>query len=109
MERRYLQCDICGDKWDITNTELNPMVNPGLQYHNKRVREGVRQFKIIKQRAIEDGIIVSDEFDICDGCYNKIDRFIFDIANEEEGPNYNAQFYIVIYRNLTYINKQYFR
>ena len=91
MERRYLQCDICGDKWDITNTELKPMVNPGISYHNKRVREGVRQFKILRERADEDGRIVSDYIDLCDACYNKLDRFIFDITNDlEVGPNYNA-------------------
>jgi hypothetical protein len=25
MIRRYLQCDICGDKWDITDSDLGEM------------------------------------------------------------------------------------
>ena len=83
MERRYLQCDICGDLWDITDTELNPLVNPGLQYNNKRVREGVRWFKILKQKSAEDGRVMSSDIDICDGCYNKLDRFIYDISERK--------------------------
>lgn len=84
MERRYLQCDICGDKWDITNTDLSSYVSPGLCYNNNKVREGVRQFKILKLTAASDGRVMSDDLDLCDGCYNKLDRFIYDLTKGEE-------------------------
>ena len=84
MIRRYLQCDICGDKWDITNTDLDGRVNPGLSYIHNKVKEGVRQFKVMKLSYLGDGRVPCDDLDICDKCYNKIDRFIFDLARGDE-------------------------
>ena len=84
MIRRYLQCDICGDKWDITDIDLSERVNPGLIYMNNRALEGVRQFKLMKLTALDEDRISVDNLDICDGCYNKLDRFIYELANGED-------------------------
>lgn len=84
MERRYLQCDICGSKWDITDTSLAERINPGLCYINNRVKEGVRHFKLMSLSAIDDNKISVVDLDLCDGCYNKLDRFIFELANGGE-------------------------
>ena len=86
MIRRYLQCDICGDKWDITDTDLSERVNPGLIYMNNRALEGVRQFKLMKLTAEDNKMtsVRSIDLDICDKCYNKLDRFIYELAKGEE-------------------------
>lgn len=84
MQRLYLQCDICGDKWDITDTDLSKLINPGLRYNNNEVRKGVRQFKIVRQKAVSDNSIICDDLDICNECYNKLDRFIYELAKGEE-------------------------
>ena len=84
MVRRYLQCDICGDKWDITDTELMERVNPGLTYIHNKVKDGVRYFKIVKLSYEDDGRVPCNDLDICDNCYNKIDGFIFNLARGEE-------------------------
>lgn len=84
MERRYLQCDLCGDKWDITNTELSGLISPGYFYHRNKVKEGVRMFRIVKEKAIDDERVIGNDLDLCDGCYNRLDRFIFDLTKRKE-------------------------
>ena len=91
MVKKILQCDICGDKWDITNTDYCDYVYPGYSYIKECIREGKRTYIIKIGTACEDGRVEEDEIDICDKCYRSIDRFIERLKIDEEvGPNYNA-------------------
>lgn len=84
MTRTYIKCDLCGDMWDVTDTKLSKFTNPGFFYHNNKVREGVRRFRIVKERAVADDHIMGDDLDLCDKCYNAIERFIFSLSEEGE-------------------------
>lgn len=84
MLRKYLSCDICGSKWDITNTDLNDKTMPGYNYTVNKVREGCRRFHFQTIEVKSDDRAYKEDLDICDKCYNKLDRFIFELANEEE-------------------------
>lgn len=86
MIRRYLQCDICSSKWDITNTDLGDQYEPGSIYFEHKVRDGVRAFNIQTVELKSDDRIYRNNLDICDECYNKLDRFIFELAKGEENP-----------------------
>lgn len=87
MIRKILSCDICGSKWDITDTDLFEKINPGLCYANDKIVGGCRRFDILSVRALSEDKIARDYMDICDNCYNKIDRFIFDL--KEGGSDAN--------------------
>ena len=80
MLRRYLTCDICGDKWDITDTEYADKIDPGYWYIYNKAIEGCRQFRIQRMEVKTDNRLYYENLDICDKCYNKIDRFIYDLA-----------------------------
>lgn len=84
MLRKYLTCDICGSKWDITNTPFDDRVDPGTCYRNAKVMDGVRKFGVYTLTAHEDTRVSMENLDMCDKCYNKLDRFIYELANEEE-------------------------
>lgn len=85
MTRTYLQCDLCGDKWDVTDTDYyKNSVYPGLQYVKDCVSTGRRQFIIQKVNFTTDERLERDDLDICDRCYNAIDRFLFSLGKEEE-------------------------
>lgn len=79
MVRIYLTCDICGSKWDITDTDYAKNVYPGTMYIHTRVKEGIRNMIIQNGKVTDDDRLERNDMDICDKCYNKIDRFIFDL------------------------------
>lgn len=83
MLRKFLICDICGDKWDITNTDYADKVDPGEYYNHNKVREGCRQFRIQKMEVKSDDRMYFERLDLCDKCYNKLDRFIYELAKGE--------------------------
>lgn len=84
MIRTYLQCDLCGSKWDITFTNYNKAICPGWGYTSKCIEEGKRKFIIKTGNHTDDGRIEMDDIDICDKCYNAIDRFMFSLSEEGE-------------------------
>lgn len=88
MIRKFLTCDICGDKWDITDTNLNDKVSAGLVYTMDKAREGYRRFHLQSIEVKSDDLMYREDLDICDKCYNKLDRFIYDLTKEGE-PNAN--------------------
>lgn len=81
MIRKFLTCDICGDKWDITDTNLNDKVSAGLVYTMDKVRDGCRRFHLQSIEVKSDDLMYREDLDICDKCYNKLDKFIYDLAN----------------------------
>lgn len=87
MLRKFLSCDLCGDKWDITDTDYYKMINPGLYYTNNKVIEGSRQFVILRATALSEDRVSKTDLDICDKCYNKLERFMFDL--KEGGADAN--------------------
>lgn len=84
MIRKFLTCDICGDKWDITDTNLNDKVSAGLVYTMDKAREGYRRFHLQSIEVKSDDLMYREDLDICDKCYNKLDRFIYDLTKEGE-------------------------
>jgi hypothetical protein len=84
MKRTYLQCDLCGDKWDITFTEMNKAIYPGWAYTSQCIKDGKRKFIIKTGTYTDDGRVEMDDIDICDKCYNALDRFLFSLGEEEE-------------------------
>ena len=84
MVRKYLECDICGDKWDITNTNFGDKPYPGTIYIHRNIKECLRTFIIQKGKVTFDDRLERHDMDICDKCYKKIDRFIYDLAKEKE-------------------------
>lgn len=84
MIRKFLTCDICGDKWDITETNLNDKVSAGLVYTMDKAREGYRRFHLQSIEVKSDDLMYREDLDICDKCYNKLDRFIYDLTKEGE-------------------------
>ncbi len=83
MIRKFLTCDICGDKWDITDTNLNDKVSAGLVYTMDKAREGCRRFHLQSIEVKADDLMYREDLDICDKCYNKLDRFIYDLTKGE--------------------------
>lgn len=79
MVRRYLQCDICGDKWDITDTKLNNALCPTTAYISQCIKDGKRQYKIYKATVTDDERTETDAIDICDRCYNAIEKFMYSL------------------------------
>ena len=84
MIRTYLQCDLCGSKWDITFTEYNKSICPGSNFTSQCIREGRRKVIIKMGTPQDDGRIEYDDLDICDKCYNALDRFMFSLSEEGE-------------------------
>lgn len=82
MVVKYLQCDICGDKWDITGTRLNDSICPSMSYVTELVKNGKRKYIIKKGTATDDGRLELDCVDICDECYNKLNTLFMRIARE---------------------------
>lgn len=80
MVRTYLNCDICGDKWDITETNYARIPYPGTRYVHDCVKKSKRTIIIHTGKVTVDDRLELDEMDICDKCYNKIDRFIYDLT-----------------------------
>lgn len=87
MIKKILTCDICGDKWDITNTDYADKVDPGEFYQINKVREGCRQFRLQKMEVKLDDYMHYERLDLCDKCYNKLDRFIYDLTKGEINAN----------------------
>lgn len=84
MERRVLQCDICGNRWDITNTQYAFRPCPGTAYIHQEVKNNKRNLMLQKLKVTSDDRMEREDIDICDCCYYKIDKFIGNIINEEE-------------------------
>ena len=84
MIRTYLQCDICGDKWDITDNDINDFTSPGWAYIRQCIKDERRKYLIKIGKYKDDGRIEADDIDICDKCYNAIDRFIFSLKEDKE-------------------------
>lgn len=84
MTITYLQCDLCGSKWDITCTPLSNAIKPGWAYNRQCLKEGRRKYIIKTGEPKGDGNIELNDLDICDKCYNAIDRFLFSLGKEEE-------------------------
>lgn len=87
MIRIYLTCDICGSKWEITNTEYANKPYPGTRYIHNCVKEDRRNIIIQKGKVTDDDRLERDDMDICDRCYRMIDRFIFDLKEGKEDAN----------------------
>lgn len=86
MTRVYIICDICGSKWEITNTEYANKPYPGTRYIRNCVKEDRRN--IIIQKGKSNGYKLERyDMDICDRCYRMIDRFIFDLKEGKEDAN----------------------
>lgn len=83
MIRTYINCDICGDKWDITETDYARHQYPGTRYIHDCVKKSKRTM-IIHTGTVTNDRLVLDCMDICDKCYNKIDRFIYDLTKGAE-------------------------
>lgn len=85
MIRTYLQCDLCGDKWDITSTEYSSRLNyPGTAYIKDCLKDGRRRYIIQKGKVTDDDRLERDDIDICDKCYNKIERLFYDMNRKGE-------------------------
>ena len=87
MVLKYLSCDICGNKWNITNTNYADKPYPGTIYIHRNIKECLRTFIVQKGKVTFDDRLERDDMDICDKCYKKIDKFIYDLAKggEEDG------------------------
>ena len=79
MIRSYLQCDLCGNKWDITDTSHYNTIYPGSSYIKDCISRGRRKYILQKGNFTEDGRLERDDIDICDRCYSKINTLIMSI------------------------------
>lgn len=84
MVRTYLQCDLCGSKWDITFTDINKVICPGWAYTQNCIKEGRRKYIIKTGEYQSEGRTEMNDLDICDKCYNAIDRFLFSLGEEAD-------------------------
>lgn len=85
MIRTYLQCDLCGDKWDISDTNYQKTCNyPGSAYVKDCISRGRRKYIIQKGTYTTDERLERDDLDICDRCYSKLNTLIMSIKMESE-------------------------
>lgn len=83
MIRTYLQCDFCGDKWDISDTKYYKSgSSPGYSYVKDCISRGKRKYIIQKGTFTTDERLEKDDMDICDRCYNKLNTLIMSIEME---------------------------
>ena len=83
MIRKIIKCDICGDTWDITDTDLSTFYNPGSEYRRRKIIDGSVTYILSVGNNEGDEIISSSPLDLCTGCYNKLDRFIFSMKEKK--------------------------
>ena len=81
MVLKYLSCDLCGNKWNITNTNYAERPYPGTRYIHNCVKEGSRNMIIQTGKVTDDDRLERDDMDICDKCYKKIEKFIYNLGN----------------------------
>ena len=84
MVRTLLQCDICGNTWDITFTDYNTAISPEYTYVRQCIKDEKRKYIIKTGTYTDDGRIETDEVDICDNCYNKLNNLIMNIKCESK-------------------------